>query len=112
MQSELFADSKKEESNINKSDNEEETQEWIKKGAEGLENYITPIEVPFGVFRKDNQIGGDIKSIEEEIVLLEDCLTNELKVNILQLPPGAFKGEFLREEEPDEQEIESIDVDF
>lgn len=77
-------------------------EKWIKSKSAVNKNML-PIELPL-----------EISTEKQEAILEEEKLDifsalNQGKLQVLQLPPCAFTGDFLAEKEVDEQELESIE---
>lgn len=86
-------------------DEDDKSEKWVKQASKDKANeYLLPIELPFeGVQEEDQE-----KNPKDD--LIKALKAGQLE--ILQLPPCAFTGDFLNEKEIDEQELESIEVDF
>lgn len=95
---------------------------WIQKNDKNLKEFISPIQIPFQDVKSKNGLKEgeaslkaaqtDIQapnSISEDMLKTEDIYNQQGKINLLQLPPGAFTGKYLEESEEDEYEMESLD---
>lgn len=80
--------------------NEELDEKWIKTKSL-TKAHMLPIELPL-------ERGMD----EEDLALDILEALNRGELQILQLPPNTFEGDFLAEKEVDEQELESIEVEY
>lgn len=78
--------------------NQDVDEKWVKTKSLS-KTHMLPIELPL-----ESQIEDELLNLD----ILEAL--NSGKLEIFQLPPNTFEGDFLAEKEVDEKELESIEV--